>query len=427
MAVAAVVRVDRRVFLPDAARADAGRQHRAAVLVEAHRAAVLRKAGNIVESEVGVQVPAEAAADVVAVAVDPGSAVAQRRPVLLARTRGLHQVGARGAAVGEVFVGDVPAQVGIDLPQQADAGGGLVLGAVFLVADHVVVRVDRAEGCRVAAGGHKGGLLVRERHAGEFLVIDVAVVLLVHDRKAQGCVIGQRHVEGAARAVALVVADAALDIAGTAVQGRLHGLDVHRADRRVAAPEGALRTAQYFDALDVEQQGGRAFGARRIHVVDERGDFRIGVLGLGAVVTDAAQGHGGDAMVALGGGLEARHQGYHVEHGLDVVVGQGGGGERGDGHRGLLQRGVALGCGDAHFGDDVGVGSGGLRHCSGGVRLRRLVGGSGLGVGAGDAGQQGQDGELDLGVDVPPALRCKGFHGCLQCGIIDLCVSRQLL
>jgi hypothetical protein len=73
--------------------------------------------------------------------------------------------------------------------------------------------------------------------------------------------------------------------------------------------------------------------------------------------------------------------------GLNVVVLQRGGVERGDRDRRFLQAGGALGGGDDDFGNQAGVGGGRF----GGVR------GGALGLGTVDRSEQGQDRQLDLG------------------------------
>ncbi len=362
VAVVEIVRAVGTVFLEavrDAwpgRRGEAGRHRCAAVLVEIGGAAEARIAGDIGQVQVIVDAVVDAAAQGADVAVQIRRRIDQGRPEFLARPRVLQQVHIGRAAVDEILVGDVPGEAVQRLPQRAEACRALVLRVIAGAALHEQVGVQRLERDRRADSLRVGvvgcndrigrGVLVGQRGMRRPLVFDVAVVLLVDESEAQRQRTADRQVERAARAVAVVVAQAALHAAEAIVQHRLGGLHVDRADGGVAAPQRALRPAQHFDGIHVEQQRGGALGARRIDAVDEQRDFGIGVLGLGAVVADAAHGHGDQAMIALRSGLEARDQVHQVLDGHDVGVIQRSRVQRGDGDRRLLQGGGALGRGD---------------------------------------------------------------------------------
>ncbi len=167
------------------------------------------------------------------------------------------------------------------------------------------------------------------------------------DADRQG--VAERDVDRPADADVGVAAAAGLHAAVDAVERRPGGDDVDRAHGGVAAPQGALRAAQHFDGVQIKQQRRRAFGPGRIDPVDEHGDFGIGVFGLGAVVADAPQRHGHNAMVAFRRGLEVRDQVGDVLDGVDVLLVQRRAVNRRDGQRSLLQWCAALGGGDEDF------------------------------------------------------------------------------
>jgi hypothetical protein len=351
------------VLLVAGAGGEAGRHLDAAILVEGARAGEARPARHVRQVHAVADGVVDAAAHGVGIALEIRRGVDQGRPQLFAGARHLHQVHVGRAAIEELLVRHVPAQVFRRLQQQADTQRTLVLGVVLRPALHEQVVVDRLEVGQVAAAGQEGGLLLGHRVARGRLVVDVAVVLLLGERKTDRCGVAQRHVERTAHADAVVAAQAHLDVAELLLEHRLGGLHVDRTDGRVAAPQGSLRSAQDLDRVHVEQQRGSTFGARRVDPIDEGRDFRIGIFGLRAVVADAAQRHRDDAVVALGRGLESRHQVNHVGDGLDVGVRECCRAERSDGHRRALQRRRALGRGDDHF-----------RKRSGGARgLRRSL------------------------------------------------------
>ena len=75
-----------------------------------------------------------------------------------------------------------------------------------------------------------------------------------------------------------------------ALPGRRVRDHVHQAGGGIAAVQRALRPAQHFDAVDVEEVGGLAGRARDVHAVLHEGGRRIALVG-GVVVADAADGH----------------------------------------------------------------------------------------------------------------------------------------
>jgi len=115
------------------------------------------------------------------------------------------------------------------------------------------------------------------------------VLLAGADGGAQGQGIVHRNVD---HAFELAVAVGARLESDAAFQQRGRGVrdHVHQAGRGVAAIQGALRPAQYFDAVDVEEVGGLAGRARDVHAVLHEGGRRVALVG-GVVVADAADGH----------------------------------------------------------------------------------------------------------------------------------------
>jgi hypothetical protein len=77
----------------------------------------------------------------------------------------------------------------------------------------------------------------------------------------------ERHIHHAAHALATVLARRQLDVTGVVALGFL-GIQAYGAAHRVAPEESALRAAQYFHAIDIQNVEHRAEHGGVIHVVD---------------------------------------------------------------------------------------------------------------------------------------------------------------
>ena len=196
---------------------------------------------------------------------------------------------------------------------------------------------------------------------------------------AQRHVVGQRDIEHALRLQVAVVAHGDAGRAHELGRARRGRHEVDGARRRIAAVQGALRSARHLHVTQVIHQRRGALGTRRIHAVDIEGDGRVAQL---RVVgrADAAHVDVHAARVAMLLDDEARHHGRQRGQIFHLIVLQGVLVEGGDGQRRLLHEGVA-----ARGRDDDAV------HLLGG-RLCRVGGCRLLGHG-GAAAQQDELGE----------------------------------
>ncbi len=205
--------------------------------------------------------------------------------------------------------------------------------------------------------GHVGA--DRVRHAGarvltrEIDAIEITVTMLRHAGHAgEQLVFDQREVAAGANVRAVERAIGGFDVSA-AVTVRALREQLDGAAERVLAGERALRTAQHFDAVDVEQVEHRAQQDAVVDVIDVDADARF--EGEAAVVlADAAD-------VGLRDGAEARG----TLHAHDVRRERGDIGDRGgaaslkllgvhggDGDRRLLQTLLAELRGDHHLFED---------------------------------------------------------------------------
>ena len=144
------------------------------------------------------------------------------------------------------------------------------------------------------------------------------------------------------------------------VIGRAAGIDDHRTANGVAAVQGALRTLQHLDLVDIEQAHVELLLVDLRHAVHDDGDRRIGVGDLG----QAAHHH---EAVAVGIGPIERHVGNiadEVGGVLDARVRDALGGEDVDLDRDVLQALAAL-LGRHHHFLELIVGQGRLRYHDG--------------------------------------------------------------
>ena len=142
-------------------------------------------------------------------------------------------------------------------------------------------RIDREVGgdrirCKPAHGEPAGeGVGVAEIDAVRESAHEAVAVCVARTETRQDR-IGQRHVGRETRAAQIVRTDLDFDRAAKLLRG---GLRAHRdgAADRVAAEKSALRSAQHFDRLQIEQVHDRADRAGDVHLIQVQADAGIGV------------------------------------------------------------------------------------------------------------------------------------------------------
>ena len=163
----------------------------------------------------------------------------------------------------------------------------------------------------------------------------VAVALQVVAGRTHRQRLADRHVDHALHADRVVVAVFRFTGSAETVEVWLGGAEVDHARGRVAAEQGALRTAQHFDLRQIEELAFEQAGEelRRVVHVD-RGRAVAGHAG--AKVTDAADGEAGGGEVRLGEGDVGQRK-LQVERVADLLLGQVLGREGADRDRHRLQ------------------------------------------------------------------------------------------
>jgi hypothetical protein len=187
-------------------------------------------------------------------------------------------------------------------------------------------------------------------------IFDVAVIFAAAgaDAIAQGLADRTRQAD---RAAILVIVGGQHIGQDAELGAGIAGGDVDQAGRGALAVEGALRTAQHFDALDVGKVGEGAGLERDRHVVqlDRDAGLDADAIGEGA---DAAQRHRGvDRLVGLANG-QGRGDPRDVGEFLDAGAFQLPSGDDRNGQRHVLDVLGALLGGDDHFFQRDGVGCG---------------------------------------------------------------------
>ncbi|MCY1493754.1 hypothetical protein D9M68_275970 [compost metagenome] len=289
-----------------------------------------------------------------------------------------------------VGVLDVGLEVAVDLAvvvaghHRAQRGGERRVGDL---GDHPAGRVV----VTVAVVAYQGELEVLVRlelqlaaHALAVIAVDVvAVVDVLHvavvlaDETAQRALehLVQAPAEAEAQAVLVAAAEVrVVDVAAGLLRG-VAGHDVEHAGRGVLAEQGALRAAQHFDALHVEQVEGRLPGTAEHHAVDHRGHGRLDAR-RGGDGADATNEQRGVLVRRAGAEVQGRHLLDDARHVVAVVALQLLAVDHRDRHRHLLQRGFAAGGGDRHGAERRRRPGGGLRillrlRGTGGVPQRR--------------------------------------------------------
>src|SRR5690606_13128401 len=164
------------------------------------------------------------------------------------------------------------------VPQLSEARG---------IADLAFVRGDAAGAGGL--GGYAAGRVDRNGVAGpvdervaaarridaaEVEPLDIAALVLRHAGKPRRYRLGQAEVGAGAQSDAVAAALDGLDVAGVAA-GRPLREQSHCAADRVATRQRALRSAQHFDPLEVEQVEDRSRQRGIIDVVDIEADARL--------------------------------------------------------------------------------------------------------------------------------------------------------
>jgi len=159
--------------------------------------------------------------------------------------------------------------------------------------------------------------------------------------------------------VAAKIADAAGDAAAKFTRGCLRD-DRQRAAFGVAAEQGALRTLENFDTLDIEQRGVEAMLTAEIDAVDVDADALFARRLVGVERHDAADADGQRRLAGFKGGNAQRGNAAvgEIEQALHLALGNHFSAHHRDRDRGALQIGFALGRGNHDFGEAMVFGRG---------------------------------------------------------------------
>ncbi len=106
-------------------------------------------------------------------------------------------------------------------------------------------------------------------------VADVAVIIAVESRDARTDIFAQRQVDRGTTAIFFLGIIAGFDL-GLKIIGRALGDDADDTGRGVLAEQRPLRSAQHFNALNVEQVGKAFARAAQHHAVEHGGHRRLG-------------------------------------------------------------------------------------------------------------------------------------------------------
>ena len=242
-------------------------------------------------------------------------------------------------------------------------------GAAFLVALRIIAdQPDREIGAGLIEQlpAHQEAVAIVDVAARHHVAQEaVALEINAIDPRRQDAAQGTGDPQLDAAGVVIADVDLAVELRGELGLG---GDDRDQARRRIAPEQGALRSAQDFDPVDLAQFGEADADAAAIDAIDEHGDraFQPGIVAHGA---DAANARAARARFGRG----RRHQQRRADLGqlanvVDARIFQRVGGHRADRQRNIAQRLVAAGRGD----DDVTI-------VDGGRRLRGIGNRSGLG------------------------------------------------
>ena len=240
---------------------------------------------------------------------------------------------------------------------------GQVFGGVPLRLDATIEDVIAARALARAAAGLAGDAGDGERRGGAAEEVggvdrpigraELVVAVGLRDGADQADredVLDDGHIERTLHAGRVEAAVTEAQLRAEVLHVRTLAADVDRAARRVLAEQRALRTAEHFDALDVEGVEQLGLHARHDEVIDLNADRRVLVDDdVGEAHTAHRERRGVERRDASGGeagdrGGESRD--VFGDHAVDVVRGDGR-----DRHRGPLQVRLARtpGGGDGHL------------------------------------------------------------------------------
>ncbi len=227
--------------------------------------------------------------------------------------------------------------------QTGDNGDAAVLALQAVIGDdadlELVVR-------RRQQLGAQGQVIVAGQVAAVVQIVHIAVTVGTGDRGAKGQLVGDdRSGDAGAQLLEAEIAAGGLERSAPGLR-RFARRDVDGAGRGVLAEQRALRAAQHFDLLQVDQVELRLAGPAVIDVVDIEADALFqAVIGQGDITAQAANADIGVARVE-GQGLDAGHQLFQLVQakgaaGLDLS-----GAQRRDGYGDALDVFAAAAGGD---------------------------------------------------------------------------------
>ncbi len=231
---------------------------------------------------------------------------AARLPVKRARRIELHLVGETGARADRIK----------NSPRDASMQYYWIAAALILlpvIADDADIEIFRGREQQLPLQGIAVPVVIFVVEEG---ILDGAVAPVIESAEASGePVLDNGAGDRTAHVHMVEIAVGGLRIAAE-VEIRPGGDDVDRAGGGVAPEQRALRPAQHFQPLHVEQFGQRRPRARAVDAVDKHAHRRFegGVVALGADAANAD--HQPLGFGTVGGGLEA---GRNAHHFLDIV------------------------------------------------------------------------------------------------------------
>ena len=319
------------------------------------------------EAHIGLRQPVAVAGlgvVVLTIRADVGEDVVAQGPVGLQRDAAALLCGR-----GDQVLGDGARPIAARCRQD---GGGQVgghgpdqLGAAVVVALAVVGDQGQRQGLGDIGGDHGADapvlIAVDARIGGD--VVDIAAVGAVEGGDPALDHIAERHIDGAAQAVFIAVAGIATFQETAEIRARALGNDVDDAGRGVLAEQRALRAAQHFQAVDVDQVAEGLTGPAVDHAIDDGGDrgFAGNREGRGTDPTQEQRLVDGGAGLAE---VQGRHEVLRAFQVHRAAGGDGRAGDHGDGQRHILEFLYALLGGDHDFSDGGRIiGGTRLGHC----------------------------------------------------------------
>ncbi|MNZ68663.1 hypothetical protein D3C78_869330 [compost metagenome] len=192
------------------------------------------------------------------------------------------------------------------------------------------------------------------------LVLDVTVAAGAIRRKASGQFVIQRAGNRALGLEVSVFAHRRFD-AALRGKGRRAGADIDHASGGVLAEQGALRTAQHFELLDVHQVEYGHAGAAEVNVVDVQADTAFQAIA-GRVVAQATDRHTGLTRMHVGD-VDTGYQLLQILDAIDPLGFQGLAADHAHRRRHILRTFFAAASGNRHGFQLRAVGRGGFSGC----------------------------------------------------------------